>query len=88
MDQRMALLDFMVLLSLVQDMRDWSVLSEPGLAGKMLDAGEEWEGEIEDAREIDRRSVEMHEEIAREFESKGGRPALAATLARLNELCE
>ena len=80
-----ALLEFCVMFSLVQNLRDWSKLSEPGLAGLMM--GEEVDSEsLEQAREIDRQSIETHARIAREFEDLGGRAEFQRRIDRLNEI--
>jgi hypothetical protein len=88
MEVHQAILDVMVLFTMVQDIRDWSPLAEPGIAAMLLEMGEEWEGEIESAREIDRHSVDEHAELVQRFEEAGGREALDAALRRLNALAE
>ena len=86
MEQRKALLDFMILLTMVQDVRAWSELAEPGLAPKLFDLGEEWEPEIEKAREIDRMSLDDLSRVWARFQAAGGKDALAAAIDRLNDL--
>src|SRR5690348_5930474 len=66
-------MEFITRLTIVQDLRDWSKLAEPGIAGHMMSVEWATEETVEQARELDRRSMETHSEIAVEFEARGGR---------------
>jgi len=79
-------LKFMELLSMVQDMQAWRDLAEPGIAPKLFDLGEEFHAEIEPARELDRLSVDAHEQSAKRFEEAGGRRAFQEAIESLNGL--
>lgn len=83
---RMAIVQFLHLYSMVQDMQVWRKHSEPGLAGMMIDDGETDDAELEQARWIDRQSIEMHSDIVREFEESGGKAALEAARLEANRL--
>ena len=63
-----AYFDFLILMTAVQDLRAWSRLAEPGIAA--------WLPNDPSARELDRRSLESHNERAERLESLGGRAAL------------
>jgi len=82
-----AFMEFITRFTIVQDMRDWSGLAEPGIAAFMIDEEDVSEKDIEDAREIDRNSLEMHSEITHEFEKRGGKEAFQKAIDRLNSLC-
>jgi hypothetical protein len=79
-----ALLDFCVMMSLVQDLIDWRRHSEPGLAARMMHVDHD-EKSIEQARWIDRRSITMHSEISEEFEKLGGREEFQRRIEILND---
>lgn len=81
-----AFMEFIVRYTLVQDMRDWSCLAEPGIASFMIDDDTISEEDIEDAREIDRNSLDMHAEFTGEFEKLGGREAFQRAIDNLNKL--
>ena len=80
-------LEFMQLLSMVQDMQEWRELAEPGIAPKLFDLGDEWLPEIEPARELDRLSLEAHAAAAKRFEDAGGKDAFEFSIERINRLC-
>lgn len=90
LEQSRALLDFTSLLSLVQSIADWRRLTEPGIAGTLMQVEDEdpevLAEMIEQARELDRLSIEDHNDVAAEFERRGGKPALQEAIDRLNEL--
>ena len=84
-----ALLDFCVMLTMVQDMRAWSKLSEPGIAALMMGDDDEDgadEQTIEEARELDRLSIESHSRVAEEFQELGGKVEFQKRIDHLNEL--
>ena len=62
-----AYFDFLILMTVVQDLHAWSRLAEPGIAAWLADAP---------ARKLDRLSLASHTETAARFESLGGRDAL------------
>lgn len=81
-----ALLDVCVMYSLVQDMQQWRRLAEPGIAGLMMGDDDADEKTLDEARELDRHSIEAHSEVSDEFERLGGKAEFQARIERLNEL--
>ncbi|CAN5664882.1 hypothetical protein BH11ARM2_BH11ARM2_00190 [soil metagenome] len=71
-----AYFDFLILMTAVQEMREWSKLAEPGMAA--------WLPEESQAREMDRRAIEAHTDAVQHFEGLGGKTALQNAVDRLN----
>jgi hypothetical protein len=85
-DVRDAFLEFITRYTIVQDMRDWSKLAEPGITAAVLEDNDWTEEDMEEARELDRDSLEMHSTIVEEFEKRGGREAFQLAIDQLNAL--
>ncbi len=83
-----ALLDFCQMFTIIQDLRDWRGLSEPGIAGLMVGDDDVDDVSLEQAREIDRNSIETHDEIAAEFEELGGKKEFQRRIDRLNQIAQ